>query len=85
VRAHVLQRVEKALHVVLYEAAADGDDGDTGASADEGVLPASLNVRLVEAGLATVDKRRERFLQPLVSTMLCPTPPDAAAVIFPPR
>jgi len=54
-RAEVLQRVDKTLQVVLYEE--DDDSGDASTS---------VNARMVEAGLATVDKRRERFLQPLV-------------------
>jgi len=54
-RAEVLQRVDKTLQVVLYEEDDESSDAST-----------SINARMVEAGLATVDKCRERFLQPLV-------------------
>ena len=58
-RAEIVQRVDKALHVVLFEE----DEDDEGATSEPST---SINARLVEAGLAVVEKRRERFLQPLV-------------------
>ena len=59
-RAEVVQRVDKVLHVILHEQ----DDDDTNGGALE--VGTSVNARIVEAGLATVERRRERFLQSLV-------------------
>ena len=59
-RAEVVQRVDKVLHVILHEQ----DDDDTNAGALD--VGTSVNARIVEAGLATVERRRERFLQSLV-------------------
>ena len=64
VRAKVMQRVERALHVVLYDTEDDSVDDQT----------VSINERIVAGGLAIVDKRRERFLQPLARPLVRPPP-----------
>jgi len=61
---NVIQRVEKVGHVLAF------DDKSIDVADSPNNVSQSINARIVELGLGVVEKKRERYLAPLISKLI---------------